>query len=125
MATLESIRSKLENKVFQKIGSTVILSSYVSGTTSKWGDKTVTYGANTNVTAVPYNLVATEQDFNPFGVANQGETDIVFKYDQALTINDKVTYASKVYRVKMIEKYLFNNGYVAQLARLAETLTES
>lgn len=120
MASLSSIRNKLEAKVFSKIGSTVVLSALTSESTDKWGDATPTYAAGTNVTAVPYDYVVDRLNYQPFGDLREGEVVMIFKYDQALDTDDKITYNSVDYQVLEVEDFPYNDGILARAARMVK-----
>lgn len=122
MTLLSSIQNKIENKIFNRLGSTIIRSPYVSASTDKWGDESETYDSNENVTAVPYNYLSTKEDYQPFGDLQDGESVMAFKHDQTLSEYDKITFDSKTFIVKEIEKFPLANGYVLKIARLAEEL---
>lgn len=120
MASLASIRNKLETKVFDKIGTLVALETWSSATTDKWGDDTPAYAASTNVTAVPYNYITDRRDYQPFGNLEEGEVIMVFKYDQTIDMKDRITYKSEQYLITEIEDYQYSGGSVAKLARMSQ-----
>jgi hypothetical protein len=122
MATLASIRDKLESKVFSKIGSAVLVASTTANSTDKWGDASITYAAGASATAVPYDYYKANISFRPFGDLKEGEVVMVFKYDQTINVTDKVTFQSTDYIVKRIEEFFFQDGVIAKQVLLAKKL---
>lgn len=122
MASLTSIRNKLAAKVFNKIGSTITRTPFSSTSLDKWGDGTVTYGTAESVTAVPYDYIRDREFFGSFGELKEGEVIIIFKHDQSLSKEDKISFDSKNYRIKEIEHYYYNDGVIAKSAVCAKIL---
>lgn len=118
MSLLTSVQSKIENRIFSKLGSTVVRTPFVSSVIDKWGDATNTVGTNENILAVPYNLIDSKNEYNPFGILSKGDVVMAFKYDQTLNKDDKITFNSKIYIIKEIETFPMSGGNVLQLARL-------
>ena len=124
MSLLTSVQSKIENRIFNKLGSTVTRTPFVSSTIDKWGDATVTTGLAESILSVPYNLIDSRNEYNPFGVLKKGEVVMAFKYNQTLNIDDTITFNSKTYLLKEIETFPMAEGNVLQLARLYEELMD-
>lgn len=122
MATLTSIRNKLENKIFSKFGSTATHLPFSSQTVDKWGDSTPTFGTSASITIVPYNYIVSRLNFQPFGNLQENEVAMILKYDQAISANDRITYDSVTYRVVEVENYVYNDGVLAKAIRLAKIL---
>lgn len=122
MTLLTTLQNKINTKIFTRLGSTVVRTPYSSESIDKWGDETVTYGDNENVTAVPYNFISAKDDFMPFGELADGEIVMAFKHSQTLSINDLIVYDSKTFIIKEIEKFPLSDGNVLKVARMAEQL---
>lgn len=122
MATLSGIRNKLETKIFSKFGSTATWEAYSSQTLDKWGDTTTSYATGSSITVVPYNYIVSRLNFQPFGNLQENEVALVVRYDQTIGVNDRITYDSTTYRVVEIEKYIYDDGVLAQAIRLAKIL---
>lgn len=118
MSKLDKIRTKIANKVFNKIGSTATLYSVQSSTIDKWGDATTTYSSGTSITIVPYNIISSRVSFEKFGDLKDGELDIVYSYDTSISPEDKITFDGVDYRVMQIEKYYYSDGVLAYVARI-------
>lgn len=119
MVSVSQIQEKIETKIFVELGSTVVRSPYLSSSTSKWGDADITYDSNQNITAIPYNLIANREDFQPFGDMDDGDVIMAFRYNQSLSTRDKITFDSKTYLIKQIEKIPLNDVFLIQLARMS------
>lgn len=124
MVSLTSVQNKIDTKIFgtKGLASDVVRYPYSSQTISKWGDATVTYGTTATVKAVPYSMIDKRKDYQPFGDVQKGEVIMAFKHNQTLTEKDKITFDSKTYYIKEIEKFPFQNGWLVQIVRLAEQL---
>jgi hypothetical protein len=119
MGLLESIQGKIENRIFGKLGSTVTRTPFVSSSIDKWGDATNTTGTTENILAVPYSLIDSKKEYEPFGILQKGDVIMAFKYNQTLSINDKITFSTKVYIIKEIENFPMSEGNVLKIARLS------
>lgn len=122
MSLLTSIQGKIETKIFNRLGSTVVRSPYLSQTNDKWGDNTPTYDTNEDVTAVPYNTFESKELFRPFGDLIDGETIMAFKHGQSLNPKDKITFNSQTLLIKEIEVFPLSDGFVLKVARLVEQI---
>ena len=126
MVSAAGVRSKLQTKVFAKLGQTITIQNYASQTTDKWGDATVTYATGSSVTAVPYNYVKEQLAWESFGDLQDGETMIVVPYDTTIGPKDKVTFDGDTWYVKQIEDFPMGDGttnlVVAKGVRLAREL---
>jgi len=94
MTLLSSIQGKIETKIFNRLGSTVTRTPYVSQTVDKWGDASITTDTNENITAVPYSYLEKREDFQMFGDLQRGEVVMAFKQDQTLSERDTITFDS-------------------------------
>ncbi len=117
-----SIRNKIEEKVFAGLGSTALYSALTEGSSNIYGDRTDTYATGTSITIVPWGLMHKEQEYFQFGDLDKGEMDVAIKYNQDLNIDDKITYNSKVYKVKAIEHYIIKDTIIVKVARLREQI---
>jgi hypothetical protein len=122
MSLLSSIQSRIENKIFSRLGSIVVRTPYTSQVVDKWGDATITSGSSENVTAVPYNYLQNNEMFEKFGELVDGETLMAFKHNQGLNINDVITFDGKTFIIKEITKFPLSDGNVLKVARLTERL---
>ena len=115
MASLSSIRNKLDSKVFAKLGSTAVVASRTDSSQDKWGDAAAeAYASGTTVTVVPFNYMSSDLTYEPFGNLQAGEVAIIGKYSDTFQPRDKVTYDSSDYFVKQIEKFVYDDGVIAQ-----------
>jgi hypothetical protein len=110
MVSATGVRSKLQTKVFGKLGQIILLSNYTSSTIDKWGDALVTYATASSVTAVPYNYVKEQLAWEPFGNLTDGETMFVVPYGTTVGIKDKIVFDTKTWYVKQIEDFPMGDG---------------
>jgi len=122
MTLLTSIQSKINTKIFDRLGSTVVRYPYNSQSTDKWGDATISYDSTINVTAIPYSYIDKKTDFQPFGDLQDGEVIMAFKYTQSLNEKDKITFDSKTFLVRQVEKFPLADGVIVKIAKLVEQL---
>lgn len=122
MSKLDSIRTKLDRKLFNTnvLGSTCTLYSYTEGTDSFGGysDEDATYDAGTQHTIVPYNSIPNNLSIHSFGDFQEGDMYMVFRYDVPVKINDKVEFLSNTYFVKQVKDIPLNNGISAKITQL-------
>lgn len=121
MVDVEQIRSKLATKIFTNLGSTFLVSSVVSSTTNKWGDKSTTYSTQTTCIGVPYNLIS-PKSYEKFGDMTQGQTDVIFDYLSSINMDSSVIFAGKNYKVIRLEDFDLKDSVLAKLVRLAEQI---
>lgn len=123
MSKLETIRSKLDKKLFSLdgLGSTVTIYKLTrtDGDFGGYDNQSYTYDSGTDVIAVPYNAVTDRLTFHSFGEAKEGDIDIVFRYDVSIDVNDKVTMNGINYYVNQVKNIPLNGGTVAIICRLS------
>ena len=122
MASLEGIRSKLDTKVFGKLGTTALVSSQASASIDKWGDGDITYATGVSAACVPYDYITDRRNYQPFGTLSENDVVFVFRYDTALDLNYKIVYDSTDYLIVEIEDYPYSGGTIALLVRCAKVL---
>lgn len=122
MVDTTSIRNKIANKLFTGLGSTGTIYNISTSTTDKWGDATVTYSSGTSVTLVPWNYMYQKEEDNPFGELTKGEVDIAVPYGTTVSSGDKITYNSKDYVVRDVEKFELKDALLVIALRLAEII---
>jgi len=110
MVSVSSVRNKLQTKVFDKLGSILVINARTSTVKDKWGDETPTYGSNTNSQAVPYNYVKDTLKWEGFGDFQEGDVVVVLPYGTTIGPNDKVTYDSQTWYVRQIEEFPMGDG---------------
>jgi len=120
MVNALSVRNKVETKIFVALGSSALWSSYVAPSLDKWGDNTPSYGTDTAITIVPFYLIDGNQTYFDFGDLEVGEMDIAMRYNSGVAINDKITFNTKLYKVKAIENYILKDISLVKIARLKE-----
>jgi hypothetical protein len=120
MATLASIRDKLESKVFGAIGSTATLAAATASSTDKWGDGSVTLAAGVSITVVPYAYLNPRVTAQPFGDLKEGEVVVVVRYSQAIGVYDELTFNGFTYTVKQVEQFFFQDGVIAKQCLLVK-----
>jgi len=123
LATLASIRSKLDTKIFNKIGSTATLTPFTSQTTDKWGDATVTTGTPVTITLVPYQYAKSMLSYEKIGALQAGEVYFIVPYSTSVGVNDKITFDSADYIILELESYSFTGGELAKQLRCKKILT--
>lgn len=122
MVNALAIKNKIENKVFNALGSTATISYLITSSTDKWGDTPETYETPVNVTTVPWSVINSAQDFQQFGDLEKGELDMAFTAGTTVNVGDKVTYNTKLYKVKVVEYYPLKDVNLVKVARLKEFL---
>lgn len=120
MSQLDSLRTKIQNKIFNKIGTTGSIETISSSTIDKWGDVTLTYATSTALQIVPYNLIDNRDNYLPFGDLGEKETDAVIPYDTTFTRDARVTFDSQSYKIVEMEKFLYAGGNLAWAVRLVK-----
>lgn len=119
--SLEKIRTTIQSRIFDSIGSEISVES-IETSTDKWGDKTETTTSTDTAKVVPYNTIASDREYQPFGILQNGETDIVVPYDTEINSKDKVTYNGEEYLVQEIEKLPYSGGNIAFVVRLRKVI---
>jgi len=122
MSFVSSIQSRINNKIFIRLGSIVVRTPYNSKVVDEWGDATITTGTSESITAVPYNYLQHIIDFQKYGDLQDGETLMAFKHDQVLLVRDTITFDNKTFIIKHIEKFPLSNDNVLKVVRMAESI---
>lgn len=121
MINLTNIQNRINTKVFIGLGSTALVSSVVSSSSNKWGDKTTTYASGVSEKCVPYNMIYPKL-YEPFGTLKKGEVDVFFNHLSSISLDSSVVYDSKNYIVTNLENFPLLDGTLAKLVRLSEVL---
>lgn len=121
MVSLSNVQSRINNKVFTGLGSTALVSSLVSSSSSKWGDNTNTYSTPVSELVVPYNYI-NPKSYEKFGILQTNEVDIFFNHLSTVNINSSVIYRGKGYIVTKYEDFPLLDGILAKLCRLSESI---
>ena len=122
MSKLSIARSKLDKKLFNTsvLGSTVSITpiTRTSGNFGGYSDKSESDGTAVTTIAVPYNKTKFSLNYQSFGNLAEDEIMMVFRYDEVLDKNYKVTYDSQTWRIKELKDIPLNNGIVAYICKL-------
>lgn len=106
----EKVRTKLQSKVFGKLGKTISFISKSSPTYNDRGELEQVTETTTNIVAVPYDTDSDTLTYQAFGELKEGETDLAIKYDQTVNIDDEIEMEGIKYRVVNISpNYLPEN----------------
>lgn len=122
MASLVGIRTRLQNRIFNKIGSTATLTPFTSQTSDKWGDPSVTWGTPVTITIVPFEYAKTLIRYDKGGDTKTASVITIVPYSQAIGVNDKITYDGADYKVLEIDSFTFQGGELAKQVRCAKIL---
>ena len=125
MVSVDSVRNKLQAKVFDKLGSLITIEAYSSDVTDDWGDGTITYAAGVSSQAVPYNYFKKNLRWQAFSDYQEGNVIIVVPYTTAIGPNDKVTYDGKTWFVRQIEGFPMGDGTANSNLATGVELTEA
>lgn len=122
MSKLQTVRDKLDKKLFTTdvLGSNGTLYPYVEGsiTFGGYSGASDTYSTGVSIVAVPYNNISKTVKFESFGDINEGEMDIVLRYDTTVKPKDKITIMSQDLYVKEVKPIPLNGGIAAILCRM-------
>lgn len=115
-------RTKLQSKLFNRIGKSVTFKSRSSVSYNDRNEADSESWSTSTITIVPYSIIAKEQNYQPFGNLEAGELDAAVLYTVTVAIDDIMTIESVDYRVKRIEpNWLPDN--VVTIVRLAKVQT--
>jgi len=119
--SLAKFREKIQNSIYNAIGSNATLQNVSSSSMDDdgYGDVTYTYGTGTAITLVPFNQLEAES-FQSFGDLLAGELNMIIPYDETVSNTTKITYEGDTYIVKELEKYPYQGGSLAYAVRLAK-----
>jgi len=117
---LGAAQEKVSTRLFGNIGTTVVYSSYTQTSTNDYGDELSTYGTSSSILVVPYSLMSKRGVYTPFGDMQEGELDVVFKFDQTVNVKDRLTLLSTSYQVRSVEDFPIANGLLAKVARVTK-----
>jgi hypothetical protein len=127
MATLQSVRDALDNKIWNSgISRTINVYNISSSSDDERGQTFMTYSTTpVAVQVVPYNTQTFSRDIFDWGTPGSEETDMAFRYDAPINGNSLIVDSSLLegsYKVSRIEKYPFGDGFVAVVTRLTKQL---
>ena len=119
MTIADEFREVLDEDVFSEIGKTVTLINETLPIYNSRDELEDSTEVSTSITAVPYNIVNSRQTHQTFGELDEGDMDMVVRYDQVIAIGNRVIIESVTYYVKEVqENYLPDN--VATIVRLTK-----
>lgn len=118
-ASLAKLREKLENSIFEAIGTETITITRISNTFDKWGDATSTLDSSSFISGVPYDLIGRET-FEPFANLQSGEIAFVVPYNTSFDTNDVWSYDGVDYIIKETITYPYQGGVLAYGVKLAK-----
>lgn len=121
MVNVTQLRNKIETKIFEGLGSDLLVSS-VATTTNTRGDILKEFVSIGSVKGVPYNVIKGRQSREVFGDMQEGDLVCVFKYDQPLDIGYKVELNSVSYLVQEIEDFPLLNEVLLKSVLLRKML---
>lgn len=121
MVNVTQLRNKIENKIFNGLGSDLLVSSVETSVNTR-GDSTNTYVSIGPVKGVPYNVIKNRDSKEVFGDIQEGDLVCVFKYDQDLDIGYKVELNSVEYLVQEIEDFPLLNEVLLKSVLLRRVL---
>jgi head-tail adaptor len=124
MVSATGVQSILISKVFNSIGSNISIEAYSSDVTDKWGDASITYSAGATTKAVPYNYIAKSLKWEAFSDIQQGDVAIVVPYTTTVTADDRITYDSKTWKIRELERFTMGDGTTELLLAIGLLLTE-
>ena len=125
MSKLEVMRNRLDKKLFNvnQIGSNITITPITrsEGSFGGYSGDTVSEGTVVDTVAVPYNSVSSRLSYQPKGDLKEGDVEIVFRYDEDIDIDYRVSIGSNDYKIKEIRNILLNkddsnSGIVAYIA---------
>ena len=117
MVNVTALQNKINTKIFDDLGSDLLMSSQVLGSTDKWGDATYDSPTPVSTKAVPWLHIKGRLDYQPFGDLQSGEVDMAFRYDQTIAIGYKVVLSSIPYLISEVEEFPLANGILVKVAR--------
>jgi len=118
MVNVTALQNKINKKIFDDLGSDLLVTSQLITSTDKWGDATYDTPTAVSTRAVPWLHVKGRLDYQPFGDLQSGEVDMAFKNDQTLAIGYKVVLSSEDYLISEIEEFHLANNVLVKVARL-------
>ena len=118
MVNVTALQDKINTKIFDNLGSTLLMTSSVITSTDKWGDATMTSPDAISVKAVPWLHIKGRLDYQPFGDLQAGEVDMAFKHDQALAIGYTIVLSGNTYSINEIEEFPLADDILVKVARL-------
>jgi hypothetical protein len=116
-----SIRTKLQNKIFDKFSSTVTFINRVSPTYNTRGETEDVTTSTSSVQIVPYDVFAKRQTYEGFGTLNPGDMDAAVPYDTVVDVGTTFVFDSIGWEVKAIQKNYLSGQNIVTILRLAKT----
>lgn len=110
MVTQELIRTKLQNKIFNKFAKTVTFISKLSPTYNDRGEEEGYIQSTSSVKIVPYNIVSKKQSYESFGELHSGDMDAAVPYDTTVDVGTYFSMEGINWEVKEVQpNYLPDN----------------
>ena len=122
MTKQDSIRTKLNNKVFVPYGKSVTLSRLSATTTNTRGETEILSKTVSTINIVPYNIVSNRQTNQSFGVLDSGQMDCAIPYNVTVSTGDLLTIEGYDWKITQIE-YNFLPDNVVTIARIQKVQT--
>lgn len=84
------------------------------GSDGGYSQPTETDGTSRTVFCIPSNYIKSRTGLEKFGDLREGEIRFLINYDEVLDADDKVTFESQTYHVRLIKPIFFNEETIAQ-----------
>lgn len=124
MVTVIDIRAQLDVKIFNdpNVASDATMVNVSAQTYNTRGDLETSTETNVAIKVVPYNYFTSNLSHQAFGELNDGESDVVLRYDTSVTQKDKFTLLGETYEVQRVEDYILGNSAIAKVMRVKKLL---
>jgi hypothetical protein len=114
-----SVREKLDKKVFTPYGQTVTFKSRSSPIYNSRGEEESVTETESQVSIVPYGVVAKRLSYQAFGDLAEGEMDAAVRYDVVVNEKDIFTIDGVDYKVVLVSENPLKENVVT-IVRLAK-----
>jgi len=129
------VKQKIENKIFISPPATTITITPITrasgGSFGGYGGLTNTTGTPVDTVGVPYGWITGDRAYQSFGLTQEGETKIAVKAEEVVEQDFQITFTGanlpdyltdKVFIVKKIQDYPYNNYNLARILTIKEVV---
>ena len=111
MVTDDTVRLKLQDKLFTPYGKSVTLQTRTAAYNDRGEIDSPTY-VDSTITIVPYNIISARQTYEAFGAMEEGEQDAAVPYTVTVAVDDIIVIDSINWLIKAVETNLLPENVV-------------
>jgi hypothetical protein len=105
MTLVDEVRTDIQQDIFNTVGKNITLIKKSTPIYNTRGELTGYSSLSSTIVGVPYNIVESRYDPQPFGQYNSGDMAVFIPYTAEVKIDDELIIESEKYKIVEIQKH--------------------